>query len=451
MKRIIVFIVAALFLTTFSSGVMAAEIEFWTTDTQADRISTVELLASTFKSLTGHTVKVRGVDEKDVPTAVASAAAAGTLPNVLHAGSGPLSAFSNQDMMDQAAHADVIKAVGKDKFYNGALRLFSEPDGSYNGVPFYGWIQGVWYRADWFKKEGLEPPDTWDKILKAAKHFHKPENKQYGILVGTKIDQFSEQIFTQLALSNGGGEFDAKGNLIFNSPEIKETLKFYTDLAKLGPPGQNTWRARDYYLQNRMAMFFYSTFIMDDIALAEAAANSLTSENFKDLEGAKFDEQLVEKTAFAPLITKKKPSSYGVQTGFGIFKTDSAETLKATKAWLEFLLKEESLVAWCHTGLGGMNPVIKSVAESDAYLDDPKGLFERYGKEKIIAIVAGLEGIADFSIVEGRMFPEANLILNKQIIPQMIYKAVWDNKSVDDSVKWATDEMQKVVTEHRKK
>ena len=65
-------------------------------------------------------------------------------------------------------------------------------------------------------------------------------------------------------------------------------------------------------------MFFCSTYIMDDLALAEVASGSLTGDNFGDLKGASFDSQLVVNTAFAPKIRKRQPASnlkFEVQVG----------------------------------------------------------------------------------------------------------------------------------------
>ena len=75
--------------------------------------------------------------------------------------------------------------------------------GNYYALPYHGWVQGIWYRADWFKNAGLDPPDTWENILKAAKTFYKPEQNQYGILVGTKPEAYSEQCFTHFAFPTG--------------------------------------------------------------------------------------------------------------------------------------------------------------------------------------------------------------------------------------------------------
>jgi len=65
----------------------------------------------------------------------------------------------------------------------------------------------------------------------------------------------------------------------------------------LGLPGVTlARRARDDYLQGRAGMLFYSTFLMDDLVVPGVAADSLTGENFEDLDGADFNPRLMRET-----------------------------------------------------------------------------------------------------------------------------------------------------------
>jgi len=61
-------------------------------------------------------------------------------------------------------------------------------------------------------------------------------------------------------------------------------------------------------------------FIMDDLVLQEVAAGSLTGENFKDLQGTRFDPDLVKNTGFAPIMTHKQDAGFGVVVALGLFK-----------------------------------------------------------------------------------------------------------------------------------
>lgn len=434
---------------TLSSVAQATTVEFWTTLTQSDRMQTIEVMADVFEALNpGVDVKVVGVDENDMPKQIAAAAAANTLPDMIEVGSNLSLAFAEQGIVDLDATTEIVNKLGKERLYKGALKMVENPDnGKFVAVPYRGWVQGIRYRADWFKDAGLEPPTTWENIYKAAKHFNKPEDNQYGILIGTKADSYAEQVYTQFALSNDAAQFDKEGKLIFNSKAQKETLDFYKSLGEFTPPGPQTWRARDYYLQGKLAMFFYSTYIMDDIALAEAAANSLNSENFKELKGAAFDPELAKNTRLATTITKTTPSTFGTLVGFSIMKNDDKAEVEATKAFIEYLNEKDQVVAYSHMAPGGHLPMLREVAEDEDFLNDPKGIFNRYGKESIKEIISGFDNIKNFSVVDGKAFPKSGEIFSKQIIPRMVYSAVIENEDTSKSLDWAESEMQKVIAE----
>ena len=442
-------IVVALLVLQFIRPPEVAQIEFWTTETQSDRMKTIQLLMDTFQALNSDiTVKLVPVDENDMPSQMAAASAAGNLPGLIEGSSELMLAFGEEGILDIKGATKMVDTIGKNRFYVGALKMVESPQaGNYYGLPYHGWVQGIWYRADWFKEAGLDPPNTWDNILKAAKTFYKPEDNQYGILVGTKAENYSEQCFTHFALSNKAAEFNSKGELIFNSPEMLETLLYYAELAKYNPPGPQTWRARDYYLQGKMAMFFYSTYIMDDLALAEVAAGSLTNKNFPELTGSTFDPNLVDNTGVVTTITKTQPAGYGSIVALGLVDQKDSRKNEAAQKLLSFLYEPSSYITFLHMAPGGMNPMLRDIAGTPEYLNDPKGIFKRYGRKKIEEIIAGLDNIGSFTIVDGKTFPASGKIFAKQIIPRMIYSVTIEDKDPKEAMSWAEEEMKKVINE----
>ncbi len=439
--------VISLIILLLTNTLPAAEIEFWTIQTQSDRVRTIQLLIDTFQALNPDiSVRLSPVDENDMPSRIAVAAAAGTLPHIVEAGSEVIIALAEEGIMDVPAATKMLGKIGAKRFYEGALQMLSSPHkGQYCGLPYHGWVQGIWYRKDWFEKEGLDPPDTWNNILKAAETFHKPENNQYGILIGTKAEVYAEQCFTHLALSNGVREFDAKGSLSFNSSETLETLKFYRELAQYNPPGPQSWRARDYYLQGKMAMFFYSTYIMDDLALAEEAAESLTGEHFSDLKGGSFDPMLVENTGVVTAIKGKEPMGYGAIVGLCITKKQGQAEKEAVERFIGFMYETFSYITFLHMAPGGMNPVLRDIASMPEYQKDPKGIFKRYGRAKVASIIRGLDSIGSFTITEGRSFPESGKLYSRMIIPRMIYSVTIEGAEPEKALKGAEGEMEKVT------
>ncbi len=430
-------------------AVMAAPvtIDFWTTQTQSDRMATIEVLIDTFEALNPDiTINLVAVDENEMATQLNTAAASNTLPAMIESASENAVAFGSEGLLNSGAITRVINTIGKDKFYAGTLRLNESVDkGVYYAVPYHGWVQGIWYRADWFEEAGLNPPATWDDILAAARYFNKPQENQYGILVGTKAEAYAEQCFTQIAMANGAQLFDADGNLIFNSPEMKEAVEYYAQLAEYTPPGPQTWRARDYYLQGKMAMFFYSTYIMDDLAIEENAKDSLSGENFEGLEGKNFDPELVRNTRLASTITSTQDAGYGTIVSFSIPDHGDAAKTAAAEKFIRYLFTPNAYITWLHMAPGGMNPVLKEIAVNARFQNDPNGIFKNYGKDKMAEIIQGLDSIETFSIVDGKRMEGASAIYSKQIIPQMLYRITQEGMGIDAAMAWAEAEMEKVI------
>ncbi|HUX21501.1 MAG TPA: extracellular solute-binding protein [Spirochaetia bacterium] len=435
--------------TSNSQAARPVSFEFWETDTQTDRVSTYQLLISTFEAEHPNvTVKIVPIEENDVPTQIQAASAAGTLPALLYGPAEDAVTFGSRGLTDNAAATKVINDIGMSNFYPGTLAVNqSAQSGSYYALPFTGWIEGIWYRTDWFQKAGLNPPKTWEDMLKASQTFYKPDQNQYGILVGTKPEVYTEQCFTPIAASNGAGLFANDGSLNFNTPAMKQAIEFYAQLAKYNPPGPQNWRARDYYLQGKMAGFFYSTFIMDDLAIQKVAQGSLTGDNFANLKGSQFDPQLVEHTGFVPIITHKQDAGYGVIVDMMMFKQKDPAVTQAAGDLVKYLFTPHAYITWLHVAPGGNNPVIHGIADNSEFLNDPEGVFQHYGKDKMDTIISGMNSITDFSIVGGKVVPAGAAIYSKAIIPQMIYKITQESMPVDQAMTWAEGQMKDVMSQ----
>jgi multiple sugar transport system substrate-binding protein len=122
---------------------------------------------------------------------------------------------------------------------------------------------------------------------------------------------------------------------------------------------------------------------------------------------------------------------------------DAAKTAAAEK-FMRYLLTPNAYITWLHMAPGGMNPVLKDIAVNERFQQDPKGIFKNYGKDKMAEIIAGLDNIETFSIVEGNRIAAASTIYSKQIIPQMLYKITQEGMDVDKAMSWAEAEMAKL-------
>ena len=79
MRKILIYIFAFSFFINSSY----AEIKFWTTEVQPERMEKQKTMAKAFEAKTGISVEVIPVEEKDLGTSATAAAAAGELPVVI--------------------------------------------------------------------------------------------------------------------------------------------------------------------------------------------------------------------------------------------------------------------------------------------------------------------------------------------------------------------------------
>lgn len=420
----------------------AAALEFWTTETEPERLAVIEYIVDVFEVLNdGVSVKVVAVADDKFVQEFTAACSEGRPPSLVNADSELIVALGNQGFLDHQAVAAALARIGESRFYGGALDKLRAEDGQWRGLPFHGWVQGVWYRKDWFEEAGLAPPEDWQGILEAARSLHDPENGRYGIVIGTMPDHYAEQVFTQIARSGGAAMFDQDGGLIFDSKPMVDALAYYVELAKYAPSGPQTWRARDFYIQGGLAMIFYSSFLMDDLALPGKAENSLSSDNFAELEGGEFDPLLVSKTGMVSVIQGSRKSSYGAVSALGFRQGMTPEQLNAAQRFVEFLFDRQSYITWLHMAPGGMLPVLRHVSEDPDFMRDPAGVFNVYGHEKMQAVISGLERTESFAVSAGGGVEKAALVFAEKIIPRMIHDAVFNGMAPETAVRRAQEEI----------
>jgi multiple sugar transport system substrate-binding protein len=397
-------------------------IQYWHSQVEEARVNVIKDLIARFeKENPGINIEQVSIPEEDFPTKVSASLAANQMPGLLEAGIDQALFLGDEEAVNTKMHKEIIKAIGEDDFFTGALNTMkvAESDGYY-GIPLHGWVQGVWYREDLFKEKGLEPPTNWENILKAAKAFHDPENKKYGIVVGTTKDDFAEQTFSQFALSNKANIFTKNGNAKFDSPEMLETLDFYKELAKYTPPGAESWReAREMYLGENAPMVMYSSYIMSDLV----------------------DSDLADVTGFA-VPKKQTMATFGQITSLVIPNTISEKQQEASKKFVSFLMEKENYIDYLHMSPGGSNPTLASIAKSPEYLDND--ILNQYGDEAV-NIASGLENLQRFGFQNGTTYPVMGDISAKFIIGKALYNLTEGGQSAEDVAKEAQKRMKDTI------
>ncbi|MEX0695128.1 MAG: ABC transporter substrate-binding protein [Rhodospirillales bacterium] len=361
------------------------EVEFWTTETEPARIQRIEYLMNAFAVLNdGVRVDVIGIDENSLLQRFDEAEKSGRLPVLIDADSSLLKELASRDKLDARAIVRVLSDIGESRFFQAPLRGFLTDDAKgHFAVPFHGWVQALWYRADWFRAAGLEHPDNFAAILKAAEYFNDPEQDRYGIVTGTAGDLYEKQIRTQLARADGADMAEAGSKA--EAAAWAEADEFYRKLQAFTPPGPVTVDTRAVYLEGRAAMIMYSSFMLGN--LAQVSATHLAGVNATGDADHLPVLDLAGNTEMRTVIMDKVRGTYGVINGLALTHQSNAEMTVTGQKMIAFILRSDVYVHWLHMAPGGMLPVLRDVAHSKAFYRDPKGIFRRFGWQQIQSLV----------------------------------------------------------------
>lgn len=411
--------------------VFAESITFWHTQVESNRMQRIQALATIFQAQTGIQVNIVPVEENALFTRIIASRAGGTLPDIMEGGIEPLLLLGSEGLMDTSANAQVIDHFGD--IYTGVKRLLADGKGGYYGIPFNAWVQGIWYHKDWLDKNDLGEPVSWYNILEAAKKMNDPANKVYGLVLPKQADAYAEQIFTEIALANGARPFDDAGNVTFNTPEMIDVFRFYKELGEYSMPGFTTvLDALNGYLSGKAAMVFYSTYIMDDIAVEDVQKSRINN----------YDPQLVVNTGFANKMMNIRTTSYGQVIGLGILNSSTKKDLAVKFA--EFLMTGNNYIYWLHMAPGGMNPTRRSIATDPNFLDNE--VLKRYGADKIANIIAALDNVERFDFYQGKVVTKMAKISSNFVIGKAINLMFANDWTPENTAGWAQKEAERVLS-----
>jgi multiple sugar transport system substrate-binding protein len=358
------------------------------------------------------------VNEDDYDTKIATLGGNGELPAVVEynqdqAKNSVVNQFTNLD-----ATKEVIDTKGEDAFFANALSVLKTEDGAdYSAVPLCGWVQGIFVNQAMLKEKGFENPTNWDEVLKVAEAFNDPANKKYGISIPTGNNAFTEQVFSQFALSNNANVFDADGNITFDSPEMKEAVEYYQKLASFSMPGSTEVAdVKDAFIGKNAPMVMYSTYII----------------------GGAIEAEMIDDLAMV-LPTNKESAAYGCVISLGISSGLEDAQTEAAKKFTSFMIEAENNIEWLKMAPGGVHPVLIGINEMEPYSSNEEvKKFSHLGDD----IAAGFENLQMFGTVGDKNYMIMGDITNKSIIGKTINNVVVQKKDIATELKTAQEEIQ---------
>ncbi len=415
-------LIAGTALAALIAAPAMADIRFWTTEEQPERLAKQQQMAAAFEAETGIGVEVIPVSESDLGTRATAAFAAGDLPDVIYHTLQYALPWVEAGILDTDAATEVIESLGKDTFASGALEFASTEDG-YASVPVDGWTQMLVYRKDLFDAAGLEAPTSYANVLAAVEALHNPP-EMFGFVAPTKVDEnFMSQVLEHVFLANGASPVDGDGFSGFDEAKTTEVLEFYKGIVDASPPGELYWdQSRTLYFSGNAAMIIWSPFILDELAgLRDSAPPTINDDPTSG--------ELASKTGIVTNFAGPSNPDGAAWADIRYFGITADADIDEAQQFVQFSMSD-GYTDTLSIAPEGKFPVRRGTAEdpeafTKAWATLPVGvdrkapLGDLYAASMIDEIVGGLDVAQRWGIAEGQL-ALASKIINSQAINRIV-------------------------------
>ncbi len=427
----------------FGATSAAADIRFWTTEEQPERLARQQEMASAFEAETGVAVEVIPVTESELGTRATAAFAAGDLPDVIYHPLQYALPWVEAGILDAELATEVIEDLGEDTFASGALGMAATDDG-YASVPVDGWTQMIVYRKDLFEDAGLEPPTTFGNVLAAVEALHNPP-EMFAFVAATKVDEnFMSQVLEHVFLANGATPVGDDGFTGFEMAPTVEVLEFYKAIAEASPPGELYWdQSRTLYFAGDAAMIIWSPFILDELAgLRDSAPPTINDDPTSP--------ELASRTGIVTNFAGPSNPDGAAWADIRYFGITADADIDAAQDFVRFSM-DDGYTSTLAIAPEGKFPVRRGNADDpegfvNAWAELPVGvdrkapLGDLYEAAMIDEIVGGLNVAQRWGVEEGQL-ALASKIVNSQVINRVVREFIDGEISAEDAVNEMNEEL----------
>jgi multiple sugar transport system substrate-binding protein len=220
-------------------------VRVWHTEVEPASIEAIANIVARFEDKhPGIKIEAEALAWGDLEGKIMAALAAGAPPELSHGQPITCAALQQQGML--LPLNDVVQSIGEDNLWDQIKKVCRSGDDYYGLVHAAGTSLLV-YRKDLAEEHGVAQPETWAELVEAANALTLDTDGDgnidiYGLTVpGDNL--FINIITGELIAANGGVLFDETNRPQFTSPQMKEVLQLWKDLAEAMPPG---WEGHGY-------------------------------------------------------------------------------------------------------------------------------------------------------------------------------------------------------------
>ncbi|MDH3659476.1 MAG: ABC transporter substrate-binding protein [Alphaproteobacteria bacterium] len=386
-------------------------IRWWSPQSSPGQLAAYQTQIELFEAANpGVKVAFEKTSDEGYQPQLAAAFASGEVPNVVtHLPSFAVSDYWSNDLLEP--FNEVIEAVGPEKYYRGANDIYEIDEGIYAGSGIGNSAANMlWVRKDLMEQAGVDKiPETWDELRAAL------QKMQGGGIYGAPLP-YAKNSMTTLTIIGfihlaGGQVFTPDLEVALDSDETRNALDFYKSMRELCPPG-----ATNYSWGESL-----TAFVSGATATGIYTGRALINVNEQNPPIADHVT-----CATYPTISKDVPS-WTFNDFPSVFIPKQAGDMEVTKAFAASLYDGAGYIQQLHAAPGHVLPVLKTVAEDPAYLDNP--IIEKYTAEvELMSAAAAAGHNLGWESPEHKPNVKAGAVVGSGVLAEMVQRVVLNDE-----------------------
>jgi len=381
-----------------------------------------EVFAPEVQKALGIKLNVETVNANDIPARATSSIQSGNGPDIFMLLNNYPHLYSSA-AVDVSALADELAKGGQ--IYPSGVQL-NRVGGKWVSLPWSMVPALVVYRKSWFEEVGAKSfPKTWKEYHEVGKKL-KAAKRPIGQTLGNTFGDAPTFTYP-LLWSYGGQEVDAKGKVVLDSRETRESVQFMTQFWKdAHDEGGLAW---DDSNNNRAFLSGDISATLNGASIYVAALNG--ADKFKTEKGAPMHTDCLH----APLPVGPK-GHFGYHTAFNHMVMKYSKNAKGATEFLRWAHKKENYEKWFVVQKGFAVGPTRDWEKHAMWSQDPVMTPFRDAPQ----LQTRLMGFA------GQPEKRAAEAWNKFIVTGMYASACGGKMKPEEAVKWAAGELGKIYT-----
>jgi multiple sugar transport system substrate-binding protein len=360
----------------FMRSARAADItlRWWSPQSAPTQLAAYKFQIAQFEAANpGVKVVFEPTSDETYPAQMAAAYASGQVPDlVTHIPSFSVASYYAKGLVEP--FDDVIKAIGPEKYYEGANQTYKAGDGHFTGTGIGNTAaDNLWVRKDLMQKAGIDKiPDTWDELRAAAKKMQG--GGVYGVPLPFAKNSATSFVVTTFIHGAGGVIFTPDLQVAIDSDATANALEFYKSLRELAPPGATSYSWGELitaFVSGATATGYYAGRVLVNVSKQNPSiADQITCAQYPTI---------------SPSVPKSTLNDFP-----SVFIPKGTKNLEAAKKFSAFLFEPEGYIKQLLAAPGHVLPVLKPIATNPAYTSDP--IIKKYPKEIELMTVNAAKG-----------------------------------------------------------